>query len=158
MARVQLKEIDSFAGDTLDSLLKEKKETAATVLGLSGELGSGKTTFVQALARTLGIAEHVTSPTFVIEKAYDLHDQAFGRLIHIDAYRLEGAHELRSLGFEDMLSDSANLVVIEWPERVKEILPGDTHELHFAVAGDREREINVRFKAQNAHLKTAPQN
>lgn len=148
MARVQLTEIDSFAGDVLGTLLKEKRATA-TILGLSGELGSGKTRFVQALAQALGVAEHVMSPTFVIEKAYDLRNRAFDRLIHIDAYRLEGARELRVLGFEEMLSNPANLIVIEWPERVKEILPGDIHELHFTVSGDGEREICVHFKTKN---------
>ena len=95
----------------------------ATVIGLFGDLGSGKTTFTQALARELGVTEDVTSPTFVIEKIYFLKDNQkpaenslrltktnhsenippiFEKLIHIDAYRLESGAELANLGFAEM--------------------------------------------------------
>src|SRR3989344_5756853 len=95
----------------------------ATVIGLYGNLGSGKTTFVQGLARALGISEIVTSPTFVIEKIYKLPtDSQFDHLIHIDCYRLEKESELEVLGFNNILNNPRNLIVIEWPEKVKEIM------------------------------------
>src|ERR1039458_8847512 len=72
---------------------------AATIVALSGDLGSGKTTFAEGIARTLGIEESVTSPTFVLEKIYELDGQKWQRLIHIDAYRLKEAHELEALGW-----------------------------------------------------------
>src|ERR1700679_1259702 len=97
----------------------------ATVVTLSGDLGTGKTTFTQAVAKALGVGEDVTSPTFVIEKIYQLKGQKFDRLIHIDAYRLENEHELKVLGFEELLEDPKNLILLEWPERVAELIPAD---------------------------------
>src|ERR1700733_3565857 len=69
----------------------------ACVVGLYGDLGSGKTTFTQAVAKILGITEVVNSPTFVIEKIYKLEHERFEHLIHIDAYRLEKSSELEKL-------------------------------------------------------------
>lgn len=93
--------------------------TDALVVGLSGHLGAGKTAFVKRLAAKLGITEDVTSPTFVIMKIYDTTNDTFRRLIHIDAYRLEERSQLEALRFEDVVSDSHNLVMIEWPENVQ---------------------------------------
>ena len=72
----------------------------ARVVALMGDLGAGKTTYAKAFANALGVNDHVTSPTFVIEKRYPLHNQNFSQLIHIDAYRLENADELRKLDWE----------------------------------------------------------
>lgn len=92
---------------------------AANILALSGDLGSGKTAFVKALASALGIKETITSPTFVIEQIYLLPDgSAFDRLIHIDAYRLEKASELERLGWSEIVADPKNLICLEWPENV----------------------------------------
>src|SRR5689334_7666432 len=71
------------------------KESGATLVTLTGELGAGKTSFTQGVARALGIEESVTSPTFVLEKVYELADHGFKRLVHIDAYRLESGAALR---------------------------------------------------------------
>ena len=116
--------------------------TTATTVTLSGELGAGKTTFVQALAKALGVEESVTSPTFVLEKIYQLQGQKFARLIHIDAYRLKGAHELEVLGWKELLADSGNLIVLEWPERVAEAIPAGAIRIRFDIEGD-ERTISV---------------
>jgi len=109
----------------------------ATLVTLSGELGAGKTTFVQAAAEALGVTDTVTSPTFVIEKIYLLEKQKFSRLIHIDAYRLKSAHELEALGWKDLLADSHNLILIEWPERVAEIIPEDAIRVRIDIDEDR---------------------
>ncbi len=98
------------------------KETA-TVIGLYGNLGAGKTSFSQGVAQALGVTEMVTSPTFVIEKIYDLEGKKFDRLVHIDAYRLEKPEELLHLGWEEITKDPKNLILIEWPERVGSIMP-----------------------------------
>ncbi len=108
----------------------------ATVLALHGDLGTGKTTFTQVLARRLGVTESVTSPTFVIMKGYELCDQPFDQLIHIDAYRVEQSGELRVLGFDELLQRSRTLIVIEWAEKVADLLPKDTIDLRFTVAGE----------------------
>lgn len=113
----------------------------ALIVALSGEFGAGKTTFVQGMAEALGVKEKVTSPTFVIEKAYELEHQAFSRLIHIDAYRLKGSHELEVLGWKEIVRDPGNLILIEWPERVAACIPPDALRLSFSGSGD-SREIH----------------
>lgn len=109
---------------------------AATIVALSGELGAGKTTFTQGAARALGIEETVSSPTFVIEKVYDLRNQPFRRLIHIDAYRLKDSHELEMLGWNEKIANPENLIFVEWPERVPELMPRDAIRIRFDIEGD----------------------
>ncbi len=116
-----LEETQKLAHDWLASLPVPTDE--ATIVGLYGNLGSGKTAFTQAVARELGITEPITSPTFVIEKLYETKKEVFKRLIHIDAYRLEAGRELQVLDFEKLVDNPHNLIIIEWPENVKEILP-----------------------------------
>jgi tRNA threonylcarbamoyladenosine biosynthesis protein TsaE len=94
-------------------------EDRATVVLLSGNLGAGKTAFVKVVAQTLGIEGVVNSPTFVLEKIYQIpNDERYQRLVHIDAYRLEGQEELAPLAFEEFLKDPKNLIMLEWPEKV----------------------------------------
>jgi len=114
----------------------------AVIVGLFGDLGSGKTTFTQALGKHLGVKEVITSPTFVIEKIYRLNGQSnFKNLIHIDAYRLDSGKELTNLGFEEISRDPNNLILIEWPERVADILPPDLIKINFKFVSENEREI-----------------
>ncbi len=112
----------------------------ATVVALQGDLGAGKTTFTQGIARALGVGESVTSPTFVIEKIYELTEQNFTRLIHIDAYRLTDAHELEVLGWHEVVADPLNLIIVEWPEHVAALIPENAIHISFAGTGD-SREI-----------------
>ncbi|MBI2618269.1 tRNA (adenosine(37)-N6)-threonylcarbamoyltransferase complex ATPase subunit type 1 TsaE [Candidatus Kaiserbacteria bacterium] len=118
----------------------------ATVLGLYGDLGAGKTTFAQALARVFGIKETVTSPTFVIMKTYALPKRKthFKHLIHIDAYRLRGSSELTKLGWETLLNDPANLIVIEWAEKVESILPKNTKKICLDVVDEKTRALSYK--------------
>jgi tRNA threonylcarbamoyladenosine biosynthesis protein TsaE len=120
----------------------EPGENQATVLGLVGDLGSGKTTFTQALARELGVEENVTSPTFVIEKFYPLKHKKWQRLVHIDTYRLNKPEELAHLRFQELLDDSQTLIVIEWAERVEVLLPADYHRINFKFIDEETREIS----------------
>ena len=112
----------------------------ATVVALSGDLGAGKTTFAQGIARALGVEEQVTSPTFVIEKIYSLQNQKFARLIHIDAYRLKDSHELEVLGWKEVSADPENLIIIEWPENISGLVPETAHRVSLKGSGD-SREI-----------------
>ena len=114
----------------------------ATVITLSGDLGAGKTTFTQGVARALGVNEKVTSPTFVIEKVYELSGQKWTHLIHIDAYRLKDAHELEVLGWHEIMQEPGNLILIEWPEMVAELIPKSATRITIAGSGD-VREISV---------------
>jgi tRNA threonylcarbamoyladenosine biosynthesis protein TsaE len=118
--------------ETLDQLAAEAAEFlkwraplsgSATLVTLSGELGAGKTAFTKEVAKALGVVGVVNSPTFVLEKIYQLKGQKFARLVHIDAYRLESGAELAPLGFDEIMKDPGNLVMLEWPEKVADALP-----------------------------------
>lgn len=113
----------------------------ATIVALSGDLGAGKTAFARGVARAFGVEEDVTSPTFVIERIYDLARGPFRRLVHIDAYRLKGAHELEVLGWKELVREPGNLIILEWPERVEGALPADSIRLSFSSTGEESRTI-----------------
>ena len=115
----------------------------ALVVGLYGDLGSGKTTFTQAIAKIFNIKEDITSPTFVIEKMYDIDSGNFKKLIHIDAYRLDSAKELLALDWNKTLADSRNIIFIEWPEKVLEVLPKNHAKINFKFLSENEREIEI---------------
>ncbi len=139
--------LEEFKAQARDFLARlTPRNGAATVVALSGELGAGKTTFVQAIAKVLGVEEVVTSPTFVIEKIYALEGQKFSRLIHIDAYRLNGAHELEVLGWKELLADQGNFILIEWPEKVADAVPADAIRITLSGSGE-SREISYDEKA-----------
>ena len=121
------------------------------VLALSGELGAGKTCLVRGLARGWGADERPTSPTFTLINHYHrLSDGA--RMVHVDCYRLADARDAWSTGLEDVLA-SGDIVVIEWPERIREALPAaylwagidspgeDERVFHFSASGERAEEL-----------------
>lgn len=113
----------------------EKKD--ATVLALHGDLGAGKTTFTQSLAPLLGVAEYVTSPTFVVMRIYPTSASGtFSKLVHIDAYRIESLDEIRVIGFADLLRDPTNLICIEWAGKVEDALPKDALYITFTQSDD----------------------
>lgn len=112
------------------------REDGAAVVALSGDLGAGKTTFVQAAALSLGVREPVKSPTFVIMQIFEISDRAFRRLIHIDAYRLKDLHELEVLGWRELVADPENLIFIEWPEQVPGALPVSASRVTLSGDGD----------------------
>ena len=117
------------------------KKTMVTIVGLYGELGAGKTTFMKYLAEALGIKEIIQSPTFVIMKSFNLSFfQSFNTLIHIDAYRIESTKEMINLGWNEIIADPKNLICIEWPERIAEIMPPHI-VLKFEHVSETERKI-----------------
>ena len=119
------KETAEIARAFVDKLLKNKKNNkGALVVGLSGELGAGKTTFTKTAARHLGVKGKISSPTFVIIKKYPLKKiGGYKFLFHLDAYRLKNEKELLSLGWEEIIHGKENIVFIEWPENVKKAMP-----------------------------------
>lgn len=119
------------------------KDNEATILGLYGNLGSGKTAFTKCLAKELGVDEVITSPTFVIMKIYETKHKDFKRLIHIDAYRLESGRELQTLDFESLVNNKNNLIVIEWPENVKEIIKDNHIKISCNFIDENTRQYDV---------------
>jgi tRNA threonylcarbamoyladenosine biosynthesis protein TsaE len=90
------------------------------ILGLVGNLGAGKTAFVQGLAKGLGVKAVVNSPTFILMKVYDIKGK-IKTLIHVDAYRLNDLKELKNIGIGDYLNHPETIIALEWADRVKEI-------------------------------------
>lgn len=118
-------------GKKIGSSLKE-----GSVIALVGELGSGKTTFIQGLAEGLGVKSKIISPTFILMRKYD-------NFYHLDLYRLEGnlEEEIQNLGLTDILQTKNSIVVIEWAEKIKDLLPKDTIWINFETIDDNERKI-----------------
>lgn len=141
-----LLEMEAFAKDFYTKNFPAPSQKKATILFLSGELGSGKTTFVRFLTRVLGVKARVTSPTFVIEKRYRIPSKGspFRKLIHIDLYRLCGSDVFGALDFEETASDPENLICIEWPENLSEgvVLPDAV--LRFEFVDENSRRVEVR--------------
>mgnify|MGYP000535451538 FL=1 len=110
------------------------------VIGLSGDLGSGKTAFVQGLAEGLEVPDeyYITSPTFTLVNEYP------GRLplIHIDLYRLDGIHDFEDIGLDELMYDQA-VIAIEWAEKMSHQLPDDHLAMTFEITNDNGRKISL---------------
>ncbi len=140
--KVSRDDLREFAGHFVESLPKRRSEKAH-VIGLSGELGAGKTAFVQEVAKVLGVQRSVTSPTFVVAQAYPITHPVFERLVHIDAYRLEKM-DRDTVGWNSYLENPANLILIEWPDRIPGGVPKEARGLQFTVVGDTVRDIEEK--------------
>ena len=115
-----LEELHKGAKQFIDTLIPHNEH--AMLVTLSGELGAGKTAFTKALGEVLEVGETVTSPTFIMMKVYETQRAWPKRLVHIDAYRLTSGTELTPLRFDELYADKENLIVLEWPEQVKDTL------------------------------------
>jgi tRNA threonylcarbamoyladenosine biosynthesis protein TsaE len=142
--KVLLNELSTIVKKVLVALPQE--DARASIITLQGELGAGKTTFVQALAKELGVTNIVQSPTYVLMKKYPVSHPRFKTLIHIDAYRLNNAQEFAALRPEQFLNDPNNLVCIEWPERVEGALPTPDLTIQFSSEGATESERFIEIE------------
>jgi len=115
----------------------------AVILGLIGNLGGGKTTFLQGFAKGLGIRERILSPTFIIVKKFRIKKPKFKVLYHIDCYRIQESKEILKLNFEKIISDNKNIITIEWAGRIKEILPRKTILARFYFLDKKARKIKI---------------
>lgn len=115
------------------------------MLALSGDLGAGKTTFVQGLAKGLGLADRVTSPTFILMREYLSSDESLN-LYHLDMYRLEQDfdEEVKNLGLHDLWEKPENVVIIEWAEKIKDLLPHKTTWITFENIDSDKRRITIK--------------
>lgn len=121
------------------------------IIALRGNLGSGKTTFVQGFMKAMGVKYHVTSPTFIIFRKYEINPKRLTLtakrffVYHFDLYRLDKSQDVMKLGFKEIISDKNNIVLIEWPELIKKQLPKNTIWVEFKHGKDKkEREIKIR--------------
>lgn len=119
------------------------KKTKGHIFALTGELGAGKTTFVQGFAKGLGIQEKIISPTFVLIRQHQI-PKSSKTLYHIDLYRLENKDEFKNLGLEELLNESDHLLLIEWADKIKYLLPKNTIWVYFRRLTENQREIIVK--------------
>ena len=119
-----------------------KTKNSSWLVCLYGSLGSGKTTFVQGLAKKLEIKEIVNSPTFLILKKYISSKNNNYTLYHFDCYRISNYQEILDLGWEEIINEGNNIIVIEWPEKIKEILPKKRLDLKFKFVDENTRKIS----------------
>ena len=124
-------------------ILKTEFQKTAFVMGLEGELGSGKTTFLQGFAKGLKIKEKILSPTFTIIKKFPIFNSQFSNFFHIDCYRLKKEKELLALGFKEIISDPRNIVAIEWADKAKKTLPKKVILLKFKFLNKNIRKITI---------------
>lgn len=118
-----------------------KKVTGGTI-ALSGELGTGKTTFVQGFAKGLGIKEKIISPTFLLIRQHQI-PKTNRILYHIDLFRLEKTPEIKELGLEEIWSNPKNIVLIEWAEKIKKILSKKVTKINIEKLEDDKRLITI---------------
>jgi len=131
------KQTENLAKMLAKEILKYKNnKKQALVFGFVGNLGAGKTTFIQSFAKGLGIKNRLTSPTFVLMKNY-------GHLYHIDCYRVKDYKDILALDFAEIVTDAKNIVVIEWAEKIRKILPKDTVWIKFKILPQNRRKIEI---------------
>ena len=124
-------------------------KTKGAIIALEGELGAGKTTFAQAFAKALGVKAKIKSPTFNIIKKYSVPTKTYNLkpktyLYHIDCYRLKDQKEAILLGIKDIFKEPDCFVLIEWPERIKKILPEKLILVHIDHIAPRKRKITIK--------------
>lgn len=139
-----LAELNDFSVAFLKNIREKitNNGAGAVVVGLSGDLGAGKTAFSQFIASNLGVQDVVISPTFVIQKNYQTTDSFFKEFIHIDAYRIEHPNEMKILRFDSILQMNNTLIFIEWPEKITDILPKDIIMLSIESIDEKTRKIS----------------
>jgi len=130
-----------------DLLKKYKKNDSALVLGLTGELGGGKTTFLQGFAKGLGIKNRILSPTFIILRKLEIKNKKikFKNFYHIDCYRIKKAKDILDLGFEEIISNNKNIIAIEWANIIKKVMPPKSIWIKFEVINEQTRKITIKY-------------
>lgn len=126
--------------DTVAQKFIEKMDDK-NVYAFYGEMGVGKTTFIKAICKALGVKETITSPTFAIINEYKKGDDK--PIFHFDFYRIKSLEEVFDFGYEDYFY-SENLCFIEWPELVETLLPNDVTKVQITVGNNEERLISIK--------------
>jgi len=145
MLSKNIKETEKIAKIFINKLLKTpKKHKGALIVGLSGDLGVGKTAFTKSVAKHLSIKEKVFSPTYVIIKKYSIKLPEYKYFFHIDAYRLENEKELKHLGWKEIVDNEEHLVFIEWPENISKAMPKHSKFVFIKHKNDKHRDFKFK--------------
>lgn len=134
-------------GARLGKKMANGKIKGPAVFALHGELGSGKTTFIQGFARGAGVRHTPKSPTFLLIRNYSIRRGKFRKLFHVDAYRIKKPKELKALGIKEILLNPSHIVLIEWAEKIARLLPRKTVHITFSH-GKRENERRIAVGAR----------
>jgi len=137
---IKKEDLKNIAQEIIE-IIKNQTIDKAVILALSGDLGAGKTTLTQEIAKHLKITKEIISPTFVIMKNYEIKNDKWKKLIHIDAYRLEEEKSLDFMNWTELISDKNNLIIIEWPEMVKDHIPPHSITFHLSHKDSETRII-----------------
>ena len=136
-------DLHTVAEKVLHHLSSYRNDSAPVIL-LDGEMGAGKTTFTQALAKELGVTDDVHSPTFILKKEYSTPHVHYKKVVHVDAYRFNDPKEAKVLKLENDLQEKDAIVVIEWPSKMKAIKKDIT--LSFEVIDDDTRSVTIAYE------------
>jgi tRNA threonylcarbamoyladenosine biosynthesis protein TsaE len=148
-----------FHSNSSEETQRIAEEFAQTLQGgevicLYGDLGYGKTTFMQGLAKGLGIEHRITSPTFIIMRRYEITkrpmvldgERKLHMLYHVDLYRLEEEQAMVDLGLPDFMHDPESIVAIEWPEKLGKLRPKNRIDIRFDYVEENKREITMHYE------------
>ena len=138
------KETMGLGEESAQKVLETRSGERAAVLGLIGNLGGGKTTFLHGFAKGLGIKEKVNSPTFIIMRRYKMQDTRYKNFYHLDCYRLNKPREILDLGWKEIIENPKNIVAVEWAGKMKKIMPQETIWLNFEFVNDKTRKIVLK--------------
>jgi len=133
-----LTEVKNLATKTAENF------AGGNVVALIGNLGAGKTTFTQFLAKALGVKKTVNSPTFNIVKVYEIKNKKIKNFVHIDAYRLNSPTELLALGVKEHFDDKNSITVIEWADKVQNILPKNATVIKISLMKNEQRRFEIK--------------
>ncbi|MBI4096407.1 MAG: tRNA (adenosine(37)-N6)-threonylcarbamoyltransferase complex ATPase subunit type 1 TsaE [Candidatus Levybacteria bacterium] len=128
-------------GENFARSLLARPQRGPLIIALYGDLGSGKTTFVQGIAKGLGIKKRIISPTFIMVRSYKLGVVSF---YHIDLYRVESEKDIEGLGIEEIINNRNNIVVIEWAEKMGRLLPKNRIDVRFEYVAENRRLIIIK--------------
>jgi len=137
-------ETKKIGRDLAKKIKKDWPKNKACLLALEGDLGGGKTTFLQGFAKGMGIKEIILSPTFVIMKRFKIKDSRFKNFYHLDCYRLKNAKDVLGLGFSEILFCLENIVAVEWSDKIKKVLPKTAIWAEFKFVDDKKRKITIQ--------------
>jgi tRNA threonylcarbamoyladenosine biosynthesis protein TsaE len=137
-----LTETKDLAKEIAQGILKKGVQKRAFVIGLKGELGSGKTSFIQGFAKGLGIKEKILSPTFVIYRKFKIRNSKY--FYHFDCYRIQKAKDILDLNFKEIISNPENIILVEWADKIKKIMPQNSLWIHFKLINESSRKLSMK--------------